>query len=317
MIESGSLVPGVDPEAFGLPPHTACRYELPAAPLRQLISTYHLYDSDRDHHHGSDHWLLPSWPSIRFILAPDRIALSIGPRTYDPMPVAALYGTASRAMRMTTHGGITVGLDLSPIGWARFFGDNADEFRDRIVPLDSVLPPIWVRTAIERLHAASGPAAIVAVLDDMFLALAGPPTRDEPEIAALLRIINDDRTHDMAQAAEQLGMTTAALRRLATRYFGFPPKTLLIRTRFMRSLVRMLLDGDRADYRFMAPTYFDASHFLRDARRFLDMTPRRFMMSGNDYLVACLRARRIVLEAARNAMSASPVAPGLPRRTAE
>ena len=107
MIESGSRV-----ERFGLPDHTAARFEMPAPALRGLVGSYHVFDSKKEWRDGVKPWLLPSWPAIRFILAPDAIALTIGSRRYDPMPVAALYGNASRAMQMTTHGGVTIGVDL-------------------------------------------------------------------------------------------------------------------------------------------------------------------------------------------------------------
>lgn len=309
MIESGSLTRGVDPASFGLPPHTAVRFERPADPLRAFISSYHVLDSDPEYYHGVTGWSLPSWPVIRFILTPARIALTIGSRQYDPLPVATLYGTVSKAARMTSHGGVTVGVDLTPVGWARLFSGHADQFRDRVVPLETVMPAAWVATAVQRLHASDQGPAVKAILDDMFMAIVGQPNRDEPQVAALLRLINDDSTDDLTAASHLLGMSPTALRRLATRYFGFPPKTLLIRTRFMRAMIRMLLAGADADYSFMPPSYFDASHFLRDAARFLGMTPRRFLQEDHRYLIACLRARVIVLAAAKQQEAAAAFPP--------
>jgi AraC-like DNA-binding protein len=299
MIESGSSTPGVDPATFGLPAHTAVRYERPAAGLREAMISYHVLDSEREHQYGRSQWLLPTWPSIRFILSPDPILLTIGSRRYDPIPAAALYGTTSKAMRMTSHGGVTIGVDLTPIGWARLFRQRADELRDRVVPLDTLLPPAWVQSLMQRLRASDQGAGVKPVLDEAFATVLGPPRRDEPQIRALARLIAEERTHDLTAAAEELGMSPTALRRLSTRYFGFPPKTLLIRTRFMRTLVRMLLAGEQADYSFMPPSYFDASHFLRDAARFLGMTPRRFLQEPHEYLVACLRARAAFIAAVK------------------
>ncbi|PCG15522.1 MULTISPECIES: AraC family transcriptional regulator [Sphingomonas] len=288
MIESGSLTPGVRVERFGLPDHTAARFEMPAPALRGLVGSYHVFDSEKEWRDGVKPWLLPSWPAIRFILAPDTIALTIGSRRYDPMPVAALYGNASRAMQMTTHGGVTIGVDLTPLGWSRLFDARADDHRDRVVPLDTLLPAGWVACALDRLRASDRSTQVKAILDDLLLAIVRPPGRDDDQIVALHRLIADEDTRDLTSAAASLGMSPAALRRLSTRYFGFPPKTLLIRTRFVRSLVRMMLAGGGANYAAMAPTYFDASHFLRDADRFLGMTPRRFLQQDHRYLIACL-----------------------------
>ena len=299
MIESGSLTPGVRIDRFDLPAHTALRVEWPTAALRGLVANYHVLDSDRAHHDGAQQWLLPSWPTLRFILAPDAMALTIGTRRYDPLPTAALYGTASRAMCMTTHGGVTVGVDLTPLGWARLFDLRADLYRDRVVALETVLPPGWVARTMQRLRDSDQGAGVKPILDEMLLTIVAPPTRDDSAITALQRLIADDATRELTAASVTLGVTPEALRRLSTRYFGFPPKTLLIRTRFLRSLIRMLLAGSDADYSAIAPTYFDASHFLRDADRFLGTTPRRFLRQEHRFLAAFLRATAEVRRAAR------------------
>ena len=299
MIESGSLTPGVFVERFELPPHTALRVELPAAPLTGLVRSYHVLDSDPVRHGDEYPWLLPTWPAIRFILTPHPIALSIGTQRYDPMPRAALYGNASKAMRMTTHGGVTVGIDLTPLGWSRLFRVRADLFRDRVVPLETMLPHGWVTSVFGRLLSSNQSTQVKPILDELLLAIMPPPGVDDAMIVAIQRFIAEDGTApDLGAAAAALGLTPAALRRLSIRHFGFPPKTLLIRTRFIRSLVRMLLAGERADYTVMAPSYFDVSHFIRDANRFLGMTPRRFLQYDHRYLIACLRADQEVRRAA-------------------
>lgn len=306
MIETGSLTPGVDVNRFCLPAHTALRVEMPAPALRGLVTNYHVMDSDRDHHDGAEQWLLPSWPALRFILTADPIAVTIGPRRYDPMPLAALYGTASRAMRMTTHGGVTVGVDLTPLGWARLFDLRADLYRDSVVPLEKVLPRDWVHRTMQRLRDSNQSTDVKPILDDMLLTIAAPTTPDDAAIMALHGLISDDATRDLAAAAANLGMSPAALRRLSTRYFGFPPKTLLIRTRFLRSLTRMMHAGDEADYRVIAPTYFDTSHFLRDADRVLGTTPRRFLRQYHGYLLAFLKATAEVRRADRAQRASVP-----------
>ena len=299
MIESGSHVPGVDAAAFGLPPHTALRIELPSPALSPFLADYHVLDSEGPRAHGAETWMLPAWPAIRVILGDRPISLRLGRRNYDPLPVASLYGTTSRAMRMTTHGGVTVGIGIKPLGWARFFRPKAELFRDQVVPLGRVMEPRLVDELVAALRACDQGPAVKPLLDGFFGRLCGPPCPDEELIRRLGALIADEETHDLATASERIGIPPVALRRLAARYFGFPPKTLLIRTRFLRSLLRMMAAGDDLDYRLIAPTYHDASHFLRDADRFLGMTPKRFARLDNQYLKAILRARAVVARAAR------------------
>ncbi|NTS64234.1 AraC family transcriptional regulator [Sphingomonas sp. HHU CXW] len=297
MIESGTSVAGVDARDWGLPSATALRIELPAPDLRGFFTNYHVLDSDAQVHAGAVSYPLPSWPMIRIALTRGPISVRLGPRCYDPLPAAALYGTTTRAMQTTTHGGVTVGIGITPLGWSRLFTISAAAVRDQVVSLSTLLPAPAVDALVEQLRAADLTTDFAAILDSFLRAHLLPPTPHEDVIRGLEALIADEQTEDIASASEHLGLTPAALRRLSIRFFGYPPKLLLVRARFMRSLLRMML-ADGADYSNIAPTYFDKSHFLRDARRFLDTTPRRFLQRNNPYVRAIMRARRDVARAA-------------------
>lgn len=301
MIESGTGVAGVDARAWQLPAATALRIEVPAPDLRAFVTEYYVLDSDPQVHAGAVSYPLPSWPMLRFTLTPGPVSLRIGPRRYDPVPVAALWGTTTRAMQTITYGGVTVGVGITALGWSRLFTRGADKVRDQVVPLDTLMPPAAVEALVERLRAADLVTDLALILDTFIRAHLLPPTPHDQAIRSLIDLINDEQTEDIASACDRLGLSPAALRRLSIRYFGYPPKVLLVRARFMRSLVRMMLAGGEADYANIAPTYFDKSHFLRDARRFLDTTPRRFIQRENPYVLAIMRARRDVARAAADA----------------
>ncbi|WP_034161142.1 AraC family transcriptional regulator [Sphingomonas sp. ERG5] len=302
MIESGTHTPGVSAESFGLPPNTALRYEQPDSRLTGYITDYHVLDSDVGPSGSAIEWMLPSWPAIRVILADNPIALTLGETIYDPMPEATLYGTTSKAMRVTSSGGVTIGAGITPLGWSRLFRGRADEYRDRIVPLDTMMSADITGELVSLLRTSDRALDVKDILDRFFLKHMGPPDRSEAEIRALMTLIVDDRTLDLSTAAARIGIDARRLRRLATHHFGFPPKTLLLRARFLRSFLKMLAVRDHADYSLIAATYHDASHFLRDANRFLGMTPRRFMAMKTPYLDAALRARAAVFGTATTAL---------------
>lgn len=306
MIESGSHTPGVSAEDFLLPHGTALRMELPAPALRPFVTHYFILDSDRSLHDGRISWALPTWATMRFIMTDAPMTLRLGNRVYDPIPHAALYGFTSRARQITSQGGVTIGAGISPLGWARMLQVSAEKLRDQVVPLADVMPRAPVEGLRRALKASDQAADVAPILDAFFAPLLREPSRAEPAIAALMRIITDEEVYDIGTASERTGLSSTSLRRLAVRYFGFPPKTLLVQERFMRSLRRMLLADETPDYSVIASTYFDKSHFLRDADRFLGMTPRRFMQRDNRYMLAIMRAHDIVTRAAQDA---APVAP--------
>lgn len=298
MIESGTWTPGVSAEEWRLPPHTALRVELPDPALAPYIHSYHVFDSECPAGLEATDWELPSAPAIRFVLANAPISTVIGPRSFV-LSEATLWGATSRAKKWTiSRGGVTVGALLTPLGWAALFRAPASTVRDRVVPLDTMLPAEPIAEVVAALRASDQGPDVKAILDRFLSERLGVPVRDEAEIRAVTRLLSAREPQWLGAAAEAIGMPPHRLRRIAERYFGFAPKTLQTRSRFLRVFTGMLLSG-QTDYGQLPDVYFDTSHFLRDGHRFLGMTPRRFLAMDTPYLCAGLRATASVLRAGR------------------
>jgi len=314
MIESGSHSPGISADMFRLPPHTALRYERPEASLRDHLASYFVLDSE--HPYVTSEWMLPSWSKIWFVFTDEPVKVRIGNRRYD-LPQAALCGVTSRAMPVAARGGVTIGVDVSPLGWARLFSQSAEALRDRVTPLQELMRPPWVDELTMALGDSDRALDVKGILDAFFASRMPGPHPDEPIVARIMALLVDDGIADLATAAAEVGIDPRALRRLSKRYFGFPPKTLMMRTRFLRSFLAMLGRGAQADPGWVPPAYHDASHFIRDAKRFLGMTPRQFLSLDAPFLHAALRARALVLGAPTSSLAprqAGPTAGTHPRR---
>jgi AraC-like DNA-binding protein len=298
MIESGTHTPGVSPDDFGLPAHTALRYERPAPALCRHLTSYAVLDSEPGRWPGSVEWMLPGWAQIWIIMTRAPISVTIGRREYDPLPAAVLYGVTSRAMPVMAQGGVTIGIDVSPLGWARLFRLSAEKLRDQVTPLGAVMKPALVAELASALAQSDRARDVKGVLDTFFAKHMAVPHPDEAMIAQIMALIADDEIADLAAAADARGIDQRTVRRLSKRYFGFPPKLLMMRTRFIRTFLPLLAQGSRADHGAVPRGYHDRSHFLRDARRFLGMTPRRFIAHNSPYRDAALRARRLVIGSA-------------------
>lgn len=297
MIVSGSLTPGIDPERFGLPEHTAVRYERPDPALERLIADYHMFDSEEFAVNKAIEWMLPNAPAIRIILAERPIRLTLAEARFDPLPVAVFFGPTSRAMEIEVSGGLTIGASLTPLGFARLMRTSAAELRDNIYPLEHVLDRSLVARLVESLRDHDRGRRVKAILDDFFKPLMARPHRDEPELTRIMAALQDDGLDSLSDVAANLGIPSHRLLRLCQRHFGFPPKTLLMRARLLRSILALKQAENRVGYTAIDPAYFDDSHFVRDARRFLGMTPRQFLQLETPYLNASLRARAMVFGA--------------------
>ena len=306
MIVSGTHTPGVSAADFGLPPHTALRYELPAQELLRFFPSYTVLDSDAALFTGSGSYVLPGWATIWIALNDGPIGVTIRNKHYGALGAASVRGVTSRAMPVTTRGGVTVVVTINPLGWARFFAASAETMRDRLVPLDEVLlPGGWGADLVALLGASDRGPAVKGLLDRFFLDHLPPPHADEPRIAEITALLADPSRHDLVEAAAGLGISAQAMLRLTKHHFGFPPKMLLMRTRFLRAIVGLILNGRLHGAALLPVGYYDASHFTRDATRFLGMTPRRFLGHDLAYLHAVLRARLLVTGAPARSVAAT------------
>lgn len=295
LIPSGSLTAGISPADFGLPPGTALRYERPAPAVSRHVTAYIVMDSVLGQVAGEE-WMLPTWAQIWIAMTADAIDVSIGNRRYAPLPPAMLYGVTTRAMPVTARGGVTIGIELSPLGWARLVARSAETLRDQVTPLSTVVPPDLVTQLSAALLASDLALGVKEALDDVFLRYLATPHPDEPRIDQVLSMIQDELAGDLASAAAAYGIDTISASRISRFYFGFPAKILMMRTRFLRKFVPML-DRDEVSTVFTPSGYHDQSHFIRDGKRFLGMTPRQFISRRTPYAAAARRARLLVIGA--------------------
>ena len=285
-----------------MPPGLVLRYERPAPDIAECITGYHVYGSDRL---GQVDRFLPGTANVRVTLDAGPVRIDIADRSFDPIPVASVFGPTSHAIRAVTNGGLMVGFGISAIGWARLTRRSAAEVHDRVVAAAAVLDPAATDAIVAALQ-REGAGALARVLDPRLRAMLGPPHPAEPAIRALAALIAQDGATDVMAAAARLGLAAKSLRRVATRYFGLTPKLLLTRARFLRSFLRNFPHGETGDgagsYAGIDPSYHDVSHFLRDAQQYLGMTPRRFIAESTPLLRASLRTRAAVLGTSTQAL---------------
>ncbi len=302
-IRGGTNSSNVPSAAFAMPDGMSMRYDLPDAALAEYLTGYAIYSSaDRA---PMLNWYLPAPAMISILVDAGPLTVSIGNHRLGPLDRASFYGPTSRAFRTETTGGIAVGIGLSALGWARLTSRSAGDYHNRIVPLGSVLGAGLAGRLTGGLDALDDDAFIKPLLDSVLGPLFHRPHPREDLIRAFAALTVTDGVIEMRDVAERLDIPTHDLRRMATRYFGMPPKLLLRRARFLRSFTRLMMTEGASDYSSIDSSYFDASHFLRDAGTFLGTTPRRFMASETIFLKASLRARAAVIGPPTQALHAA------------
>ncbi len=253
------------------------RVEAPDPALAHLFTRYETW-SPPSHDGGEPEramWVLPGEARLMVIESAGRCSAMIGNRRYDTLPRVVLFGPTSRATRLTASGGSVVSIGLSALGWGGIVGRSAAALGDRVVAAVDVFDGRLV-AALADVLAADCASGVADRIDAVLGTTPLPRCPDEPLVIGLSAIIADGTVSVAEAAGEQLGVASHVVRRSALRHFGYPPKVLLNRRRFVHALERMIL-SNRGYSEAARHGYFDASHFIRDAKRFLGMTPRRFL----------------------------------------
>lgn len=260
--------------------------------LRPYASIIYLTEVDAPSGVRVDDYLHPEWANMRFIEGEAPLtAVGDGPIVAAPRFIVT--GPTSRATFFSAATMRAWGIGILPAGWAKFFAVPADEFADRIC--DGAAHPTFAALAplTDELPRIDDAAAAARMIDAHFTGLLADAPRDEPAIFAAHRALIDADLASVAELAERLGLSERSVERLSHRAFGFTPKLLLRRQRFLRSLGRFMLDPsttwiDTLDYH-----YCDQAQFTRDFQRFMGMCPRTYAARPKPILGAAALARTI------------------------
>lgn len=289
----------------GLPTTPRMRYWKPAPELAPYISGYHLYAVETAPGEPHRDVFQPAWANLRIRLTEgSRWRVRIGKGTWQQPGRVALFGPSSAVAWSESETGLLVGAGIRPRGWLRFFADDARDWADRIddcPPLGST-PSEALYEAFCGIHDESD---VPACFDALFADALRAQGRDDQAVGRIEAALVDCEIQTVGGLADEAGLSVRALDRLARRAFGFPPKLLLRRARFLRSLhaIREAPAVDRATA--IDQSYTDYSHFVRDSHAFIGMSPQAFLKLDNPLLKQSLALRDKVLGAPAQALAGS------------
>ena len=234
-------------------------------------------------------YLQPEWGNIRFFCGSTPEADIAGSRVADTHFVAT--GPSSLPCRFSLGPVRMWGVGFLPLGWARFINAEANACANLVC--DGAVHPAFRHFAYlgqtlcdpeatrEEQH-----AAIIAAMTQ-----AMQPTRDDGRIMRVhAALVSGDHAsvHDLADAC---AMSIRTLERVCSRYFGFSPKLLMRRQRFMRSLTTFMLQRDSRWTEAMDDHYHDQAQFTREFREFMTMNPSEYAALDHPILTSFMEAR--------------------------
>lgn len=288
----------------GLADAVTVRFFMPSAKVAPYISTFYLTDFAVGQDQTVEDWLHPEWANLRIW---DRAVCdaAVGTEELQKAPLVIAAGPTSLASHFRAGPARAWGVGLLPQGWARFVDAPASLHADRFC--DAQTDPAFARIAplFDQVFGKTpDPAAEAARLDAFFCDLLErcPPHEDEAKIRTAHTALIDDSVTSVSELADRLGISSRSLERLSLKAFGFSPKLLLRRQRFLRSLAQFMLDPSLTWIKTLDWHYVDQAHFVRDFRRFMSMSPSAYAALDHPVLRSAARARSVAAGAAVQAL---------------
>lgn len=249
---------------------------------------YHLSLEVSDGGTVSDH-LQPEWGNIRFF-AGSRPKARIGDSEVEGARFTAT-GPSTLPAHFELGSAEMWGIGFLPLGWARFIARDAEDLCNVVCDGEkevafSKFAPLIQPLCDDQLDRQAQFDAIVEAMRSLM-----QPSRDEERIRRVHKAMIEPAVTTVADFAERSELSVRSLERLCCRYFGFSPKLLLRRQRFMRSLATFMLDPGANWTAAMDEHYHDQAHFTREFRQFMGMTPTEYAALPHPILASFVEAR--------------------------
>jgi len=241
--------------------------------------------------------LQPEWANLRFFAGDCPDARIPGG---DTLTGARLTATGPSSLPVHFELGTTRmwGVGLFPLGWAKFCRGPATEMANRVVDGETHVAFANFCELSEALFADEpDDARELAKIIACFRAL-NRTVPDEERILLIHAAMVDSAVANVADFSDHTGLERRTLERLCLRYFGFSPKVMLRRQRFMRSLALFMLENAANWSEAMDSHYHDQAQFVREFRSFMGMSPGAYAAREHPILGAFMKERARVWGAA-------------------
>lgn len=239
--------------------------------------------------------LPPEWANLRAGRGTIYEA-AVGSAPLEAVPLSVLSGPTSRATRLRIAQGDFWGVGLLPLGFAQFVRASAGEYADGFRDLTEIAALGHFHEILETVIAdPSNSDRAVATFDTAFQAMLAKPVRASEMILDAHESLLSDDMASVAALQSALGMGNRTLERFCRRHFGFSPRLLLRRQRFLRSVSRFLVDPSLKWIGSLDSHYYDQAQFVREFRAFMGMRPREYATMAHPITLTALRARSELL----------------------
>ncbi|MEL6530192.1 MAG: helix-turn-helix domain-containing protein [Pseudomonadota bacterium] len=284
MGQGSEIGSGAEPEAT-----VHSRFHPPPSQFDGCFTTFYHLTLETEADHTVTDYLQPEWGGIRFFGGSVPDAKIGDTRVHDVRFTAT--GPSSLPCKFELGESRMWGVGILPLGWARFIDSDARDLANTVC--DGAKHPAFAKfdCLSDVLCDPQGDvdAQYEAFVEDMTRLMR--PNRDEPKIMRVHEAMVDVSYTAVGDLADACGMSIRTLERVCRRYFGFTPKLLMRRQRFMRSLTSFMLHRGTRWTEAMDGHYHDQAQFTREFHEFMTMNPSEYAALDHPILSSFMEAR--------------------------
>lgn len=261
----------------------------PSEQFDGCFTTFYKLDLEVENGGELNDYLQPEWANIRFF------AGSCPTATINGSQVSGVRFTATGPSALPLHFKLGTsrmwGIGFLPLGWARLIGSDARDLAN--IVCDGARHPAFEKfeclTDLLCDQSRSDAEQVEAI--EGCMARIMRRNRDEPKIIRIHQALVEPSLGSVDDLAQASGMSVRTLERMCRRYFGFTPKLLMRRQRFMRSLSAWMLHGKHLWTEAMDDHYHDQAQFTREFHEFMTMNPSEYAALDHPVLESFMEAR--------------------------
>ena len=246
------------------------------ADLRRYILTIFLFDLVVPDDALVEDYLYPEWATVRIMQPRKLFARDRCGERSDGASIP-ITGPRSREVFFQTGSAREWGIVLHPLGWAAFVGEPANLHANALV--DAAVNPAFAQFVPLAQSVFGDQVDRHGELARLLAGLRAMPrlsVANEKAITDTYSALLDAEIKTVRALAQRVGISERQLERVCHRAFGYTPKVLLRRQRFLRSLTQFTLDPSLKWIGAMDAGYHDQAQFVRDFREFMGMLPREY-----------------------------------------
>jgi AraC-like DNA-binding protein len=201
--------------------------------------------------------------------------------TVQATPEVCLLGPTMGATRFVLDGPAQVlGISALPAGWIALLGGDASALADSLADpvAQQALGRSWL---LDELRTMTDVDAMVErtweALSDTVASRPGLSAGTWALLEAIDSWLMTEGSPRIEVLAEATDLSARQLARLTNRYYGAAPKLLARKYRALRCSARIALDGESWQSLCEDGRFYDQSHFIREIKHFIGLTPHQLM----------------------------------------